>query len=139
MSKTNRKPAFWRVKNRDGMYFQNASGNVNGDPVNAGGAVNKGTIPSSEDGLKRLRDGVAHPAGLLPPYIQSEMVLCDPDTGLMWKVESCSGFPSEPQGVVANLVEPGRSRTVPCSVLRTWPLGEDWTDEDEDEEEAHAG
>lgn len=28
MSKTNRKPAFWRVKNRDGMYFQNASGNV---------------------------------------------------------------------------------------------------------------
>lgn len=104
---------------------------------------NKGSgcqpIPSSEEGLRRHREeGIEHPAGLLPPYIQSEMILCDPDTGERWKVESCSGFPSEPAGVVAHLVEPGRSRTVPCNVLRTWPLGEDWTDED-DEEAAHEG
>lgn len=110
---------------------------VNSEPVNVGVAVNKGSgcqpLPSSEEGLKRFREGVAHPAGLLPPYIQSEMVLCDPETGMKWRVESCSGFPSEPQGVVANLVEPGRSRTVACNVLRSWPLGEDWTDEDADE------
>ena len=75
---------------------------VNSEPVNVGVAVNKGSgcqpLPSSEEGLKRFREGVAHPAGLLPPYIQSEMVLCDPETGMKWRVESCSGFPSEPRG-----------------------------------------
>lgn len=100
-------------------------------------AVNNGSgcqpIPSSEDGLKRLRPGL-HPAGLLPPYIESEMVLCDPATGLRWKVVGCR---RDDKGVVANLVEPPRSLTMACNVLRTWPLGEDW--EDEDEEPANAG
>lgn len=111
---------------------------INSEPVNADKAVNNGSgcqpIPSSEEGRKRLRPGL-HPAGLLPPYIESEMVLCDPETGLRWKVDGCR---SGDKGVVADLVEPSRSMTMACNVLRTWPLGEDWEDEDEASEAEHA-
>jgi len=111
---------------------------INSGPVNAEPVVNRGSgrqpIPSSEDGMKRLRPGL-QPAGLLPPYIQSEMVLCDPETGLRWKVYGCR---ISDKGVVADLVGPPRFMTMACNVLRTWPLGEDWFDEDE-EEATHAG
>lgn len=40
--------------------------------------------------------------------------------------------------VIRKRKTPGRSMTMACNVLRTWPLGEDWTGEDE-EEAVHAG
>ena len=90
---------------------------------------NQSPIKPSDDVVKKLYPGL-HQAGYPPPYIQGEMVLRDPKSGLLWRVDCCSSSSRDPSGVIAHLVEPSRSLTMPCNVLRTWLLGEDWIDTD---------